>query len=57
MEFSRPVADKMSLGSDRETIFEGGTSCPDGHLGFLASQKPASPELATKSMVPPSSEF
>ncbi|AEE35715.1 putative transcription factor interactor and regulator C2H2 family [Arabidopsis thaliana] len=46
--------DKMSLGSERGTLSEGGTP-PDGHLGTPASQKSATPEMSTNSMVPPSS--
>lgn len=42
--------DKMSLGS----LSEGGTP-PDGHLGTPASQKSATPEMGTNSIVPPSS--
>uniref|UniRef100_A0A1J3D8A6 RING-type domain-containing protein n=1 Tax=Noccaea caerulescens TaxID=107243 RepID=A0A1J3D8A6_NOCCA len=43
--------DKMSLGS----LSEGGTP-PDGHLGTPASQKSATPEMGTNSIVPPSSD-
>lgn len=46
--------DKMSLGSERGTLSEGGTP-PDGHLGTPASHKSATPEMSTNSMVPPSS--
>ncbi|ESQ27594.1 hypothetical protein EUTSA_v10018531mg [Eutrema salsugineum] len=47
--------DKMSLGSERGTLSEGGTP-PDGHLGTPASQKSATPEMSTNSMVPLSSD-
>ncbi|KAL1210140.1 hypothetical protein V5N11_029564 [Cardamine amara subsp. amara] len=48
--------DKMSLGSERGTLSEGGSPLVR-HLGTPVSQKSAAtPEMSTNSMVPPSSD-